>query len=31
MFVGLKFVYNLDKKTLEEMETALGRSTKADE
>lgn len=28
MYVGLKFVYNLDKKTLDEMETALGRNTK---
>ena len=26
MYVGLKFVYNLDKETLSEMETALGRN-----
>lgn len=27
MFISLKFIYNLDKKTVVEMETALGRNT----
>ena len=29
-FIGLGLVYNLDKKTLEEMNTALGRNAEAD-